>query len=272
VPAEVPSWETIRRQRTIFEDDMSFVIDKPPGISVVGERHDTDLSQLARQAGEWAMAAHRIDKVTSGAVLFAKSNEAHAFLTQQFRDRSVRKLYLAITRSTDVPEQGAVELPLATGRKNRVRVAALREHIRYDDASHRWFVDDADVLEGKTNAPSVTRFRVAFRGAGGTLLVVAPLTGRRQQIRVHLAWIGYPIQGDPLFENDTSERRVALHAWQLSFQSRGAVTATAEPPPDFWAALGGSADTSDLLARARAEAAAVDVSTLRIESDDADDW
>src|SRR4051812_21326583 len=91
-------WEHYRR-RVLYEDDGVFVLDKPPGIAVVGERHDADLVDLAAAAGETVMPAHRIDKVTSGAVVFAKTAEARASLARQFHRRSIDKAYLAIVRS-----------------------------------------------------------------------------------------------------------------------------------------------------------------------------
>ena len=77
----------------------------------MGERHDTDLVRLAGEAGEKLYPAHRIDKVTSGALLLARELRFHGDLTRQFSQRTAGKVYLAITRSTGLPEHGTIDLP-----------------------------------------------------------------------------------------------------------------------------------------------------------------
>ena len=121
----------------MYEDTAALVLNKPAGLAVMGERHDTDLVRLAAAAGEKLYPAHRIDKVTSGAVLLAKELRFHGDLTRQFGNRTVGKVYLAITRSTGLPERGTIDLPLSVGRKNRVRVAANRAAIVFDGATAR---------------------------------------------------------------------------------------------------------------------------------------
>lgn len=224
------SWATLRA-RVLAETDEYLVLDKPAGISVTGERHDTDLVRIAADAGEQVIPVHRIDKVTSGVLLLARSTAAHGPLTRQFNKRTVAKSYLAITRSVGLPEIGTVDLPLATGRKNRVRVAAQREEIGYADG--RWTVPPSAVRP--KSFPSVTRLRRLWEGAGHTLLVAEPETGRRHQIRVHLAWVGHPIAGDPLFGGRPDER-TCLHAWRLAFDDADGrrVEVSAEPGEDFW--------------------------------------
>ena len=236
------SWPLLRAERTLYEDATSLVLDKPVGISVTGERHDTDLVRMAAAEGEDLAPAHRIDKVTSGVVLFAKSMPAHAVLTRQFQQRSVDKAYLAITRSTDLPEGGVIDLPLSVGRKSRVRIAAQREDIVHDEATGRWTVPEDRIRHDVRNYPSITTFRRLWADDEHALVLVAPLTGRRHQIRVHLAWIGHPIVGDPLFDRTGSVPRTALHAWRLGFDA-------VEPRPgaDFWQPLAGTAPDADAL-------------------------
>ena len=173
------NWAEIRASRTLHEDDAILVLDKPTGWSVMGERHDTDLVRLAADEGEKLWAAHRIDKVTSGVVLFAKDLAHHGDLTRQFNARTVEKTYLALTATTGLPERGRIELPLSVGRKNRVRIAAPRESIVRDGDT--WSVPADAVLDGVSTYPSTTTFSRLGEADGMTLLAVHPETGRRHQ-------------------------------------------------------------------------------------------
>ncbi|WP_323384818.1 pseudouridine synthase, partial [Streptomyces calidiresistens] len=123
------SWPELRAATLVHEDEAILALNKPAGISVTGERHDTDLVEMAAEHGERLFPVHRIDKVTSGLVLLARELRFHGDLTRQFNRRTVEKDYLVITRSTGLPESGTIDLPLTTGRKNRVRVAGPREGI-----------------------------------------------------------------------------------------------------------------------------------------------
>jgi tRNA pseudouridine32 synthase / 23S rRNA pseudouridine746 synthase len=223
----VSTWDQLRDGRELLRDDDLLVLDKPAGWSVMGERHDTDVVRLARVAGETLWPAHRIDKVTSGIVLFARRLEAHGDLTRQFADRTVAKTYLAVATGTDLPERGTIELPLSVGRKNRVRIAAPREAITCVDGV--WTVPDDAVLAGD-HYPSTTTFERLGVGEDRTLLAVTPTTGRRHQIRVHLAWIGHALVGDPLFAKNPPTR-TGLHAWRLGFTGPDGTRHDLEAPP-----------------------------------------
>jgi tRNA pseudouridine32 synthase / 23S rRNA pseudouridine746 synthase len=243
-------WPTLRSERTLAETDEYLVLNKPAGLSVAGERHETDLVRVAADAGERLIPVHRIDKVTSGVVLLARTTAAHGPLTRQFTLRTVDKAYLAITRTTGLPPEGTIDLPLGVGRKNRVRIAAQREDIAYDPESARWSVPAASVRPRAF--PSLTTFTRAWHGTAHTLLVVRPSTGRRHQIRVHLAWIGHPIAGDPLFPDDDEvpQPRTSLHAWRLAFDDDAGnrVHVIAAPDEEFWVPI-----TPELPANRRAE-------------------
>src|SRR3954466_4144379 len=108
-------WADISRRDVVYEDEAVLALKKPVGISVMGERHETDLVRLAADAGEVLYPVHRIDKVTSGLVLLAKDLAVHGGLTRQFNARTVEKGYLAITRTTGLPEKGTIDLPLSVG-------------------------------------------------------------------------------------------------------------------------------------------------------------
>ena len=139
-------WADIRDGGVVFEDEAVLVLNKPAGISVMGERHETDLVRMAAAAGEELFPVHRIDKVTSGAVLFAKELRWHGPLTRQFAARTVGKTYLAITGPGGLPARGVIDLPLSTGRKGRVRVAAPRASIVADSGGGTWSVPASEVF------------------------------------------------------------------------------------------------------------------------------
>lgn len=233
------TWQEIRDKKIVFEDDAILAINKPAGIAVVGAVNEMDIVRLAGDKGEKLLPVHRIDKVTSGLVLFAKNITAHAELTRQFNKRTVNKQYLAIVEGADMPNTGEIDLPLSIGRKNAVRVAAKREDIFYNSKTNTWTVANENTFSGRRLYPSQTIFEKLFENPTGTLLLVKPITGRRHQIRVHLAWIGYTIIGDPLFTNYSDKQtRTYLHSWQLAFEkNRRQFTLEAKPDNDFWKPL-----------------------------------
>jgi tRNA pseudouridine32 synthase/23S rRNA pseudouridine746 synthase/23S rRNA pseudouridine1911/1915/1917 synthase len=238
-------WLELRKQCLLAEDAAVLALNKPAGISVTGERHDTDIVRMAAEHGETLYPVHRIDKVTSGLVLLARELAAHGELTRQFNKRTAGKAYLAVTASTGLPDSGVIDLPLSVGRKNRVRIAAPREAIARDGStdstSTTWSVPERELLAGK-NYPSRTEFTTVLRGPEHTVLAVRPITGRRHQIRVHLAWIGHPIAGDPLFDKSGAYQRTHLHSWRLrleaSWRDGGELALEAAPGPDFWTVRG----------------------------------
>ncbi|MBB5933347.1 RluA family pseudouridine synthase [Streptomyces zagrosensis] len=252
-------WTQIRdRAGSIVREDAAFlVLNKPAGISVMGERHESDLVRMADEVGETLIPCHRIDKVTSGAVLFAKEQRIQSEVTRQFNKRTVDKTYLALVPTAGLPGglplRGTIDMPLSVGRKNRVRVGAQREDIAAsvpqgpagpagpDTAHGSWRVPQEKVFTHVKTYPSITHFTRLWSDDRHTLLVIEPITGRRHQIRVHLAWIGFPIVGDPLFDKQAAARgeRTGLHSWRLSFDATWAgnerITVSAEPSDDFWA-------------------------------------
>jgi tRNA pseudouridine32 synthase/23S rRNA pseudouridine746 synthase len=240
------SWAALRASWLVFEDEAVLALNKPAGIPVIGERGGVDLLALARGGGEILRPVHRIDRVTSGLVLFAKEPRAHASLSRQLARRTLERTYLAIVRSGGLPTRGTIDLPLTAGRKGRVRVAAPRASIAFDAAHQRWSVASAEILADRRIYPSLTLFARVWESADHTLVVVRPITGRRHQIRVHFAWIGYPVEGDPLFpvRDAPPTARTCLHSWRLAFDAEWRngerITIEAAPGEDFWEPLHGS--------------------------------
>jgi 23S rRNA pseudouridine1911/1915/1917 synthase len=216
----------------LYEDEALLATDKPSGLVVhPAYKHAsgtlTDVvycRQAARGEGRpWLL--HRLDRETSGVVLFAKTVAARRALVRQFEHHTVRKLYLAITAGIPTHTMGVI-----TG--------ALRRDL----------ADRRRVVVAPDGRAATTRYAVlAWRG--DTALVLArPLTGRTHQIRVHFAARGMPLAGDvtyrPMEGGDHGAHgdapRVMLHAWCLEVNHPNAsapVRLTAPPPPEFCATL-----------------------------------
>ena len=231
-------WATLRAA-CCYEDEAVLALNKPTGISVMGERHDTDLVRIAAEAGETLYPVHRIDKVTSGLILLAKDLRLHGGLTRQFAHRTADKRYLAVVRPGGLPPEGTIELPLSTGRKGRIRIAAERSAIAVAGDPPTWSVPDAAVYDHVRSYPSTSCFRRLIGSPDQDLLAVAPISGRRHQLRVHLAWIGHAIAGDPLFAaKDDPTPRTGLHSWRLAIDAEWdggrRIRIEAPPGPDFW--------------------------------------
>ena len=172
--------------------------DKPAGLLTVPGRpktHADCLETRARDRFGWARAAHRLDLATSGVVLVALSPPALSALMGQFAARSVEKRYVAVVAGMVAEESGAVDLPLRADWPNRPRQVVAED--------------------GK---PARTLWRVIGREASATRLALTPVTGRSHQLRVHMAAIGHPILGDPLYGEAAAAPRLMLHAESLRFR------------------------------------------------------
>ena len=236
------SWADLHRNRTVYEDGRVLVLDKPEGISVTGERHGTDVVRLAADVGVKLRPVHRIDKVTSGLVVLALEPGAHSDLTRQFTRRQVHKEYLGVLVGSDMPDRGEIDLPLVTASSGRVRIAAPRDAITWDGGARRFGVPVGAVDTSRRVFDSTTTFEVRVRDEDRDLVLVAlgPRTGRRHQIRVHTAWVGHPVAGDPLFRTTSRPEvfgRTMLHAHRLGITlpwvGPEAVTFEAPPPAGF---------------------------------------
>jgi 23S rRNA pseudouridine1911/1915/1917 synthase len=195
----------------VHEDEHVLVVDKPAGLQVLpaGPFHAHTLLQLVRaSATERATSApvHRLGRGTSGLVLFGKTGPARARLSAQLRAFETQKTYLALARGARLPSSCRARQPIGPV------------------AHGEWSVHAA-TPEGK---PALTRLRVLAHEPGSRVLLVAaqPITGRPNQIRIHLAALGAPLVGDPLYGPGGAPASSAcaadggyhLHAVALSFE------------------------------------------------------
>jgi 23S rRNA pseudouridine1911/1915/1917 synthase len=191
--------------QVIHEDEHLLALDKPAGLVVHptwGHRDGTLFNALLWHARDWNGArprlVHRLDKDTSGILLVTKTRTAHAAVARAFQRREVAKEYLAFVHGRPSSRHARIDRPIArdpTDPKRRITT-------------------------DPTGRPAMTEFDVLADSADGrhTLLRCRPLTGRTHQIRVHLAAIGLPIVGDPLYGSRDAVPfpRQALHAARLS--------------------------------------------------------
>ncbi|MFI5272950.1 MAG: RluA family pseudouridine synthase [Ktedonobacterales bacterium] len=215
--------------RVLYEDHHLLAVEKPAGlVTHPAYRHpDGTLADLvfARQAarGErrpWLL--HRLDRETSGVVLFAKTEQARRAVVRQFERRTVRRRYLALTSGVPAQHEGVVVASLARDPADRRRTVV--------------------VAEGPFAA---TRYRVLAACKGYALLLAEPLTGRTHQIRAHLAHLGAPLTGDARYlpaghpALDAAPRAL-LHAYRLgiAYPGTGASLELGAPLPlDLLSAL-----------------------------------
>lgn len=191
----------------VYEDEHLLIVDKPAGMAVhpgVGHPDSTLLNAIpGLDSGIGSVGGqarpglvHRLDKDTSGLVLVAKSDESHERLSAQFKDRSVRKGYLALVLGHPDPAEAIIDAPLGRDPHDRKKMA---------------IVDDG--------RPSSTLYRTIENYSGCSYVDVRPKTGRTHQIRVHLATVGHPVIGDTTYgQVDPRLDRHFLHAAHLEFE------------------------------------------------------
>ncbi|MBR6121701.1 MAG: RluA family pseudouridine synthase [Prevotella sp.] len=201
------------RLRVVYEDAAVVVVEKPSGLlSVPGRTGAPSVQSLLTERYGTVLLPHRLDMDTSGLLLAARNEEAYKLLQQQFYERTVEKKYVALVDGI-VTGSGIISLPLRPDPLDRPRQVV-------------------DLLHGKQ---AVTHYEVLSHRNGQTLLVLTPKTGRTHQLRMHCAHqdgLGTPIVGDNLYGRP--DRRLCLHAWQLSFThpvSNQRVSFTANPIP-----------------------------------------
>jgi 23S rRNA pseudouridine1911/1915/1917 synthase len=192
----------------VYEDDDLLVVDKPAGVVVhpaPGHPEGTLAQALAgRAAGGEPFRpgiVHRLDRDTSGLLVVAKSEPIHRELQEQLRRREVRRGYVALVEGRPDARSGTIDAPIGRDRGQRT------------------------VISTRTDKPrqAVTHFEIAEELPRTTLLAVRLETGRTHQIRAHLAAIGHPVCGDPVYGGRASGRRLGLtrqflHAANLLFR------------------------------------------------------
>lgn len=190
----------------VYEDEYLLVINKPAGMVVHPApgnysgtlvnallRHCADLSGIGGKLKPGIV--HRIDKGTSGLLVAAKTDEAHNGLARQFKDRTVKKLYIALVKGVVQLDNGIIELPIGRSLRDRKKMAVKFE---------------------KSKAAKTT-YRVLKRFPDFTVLELKLETGRTHQIRVHLSYMGYPLLGDEKYGARGILARPALHSATLGF-------------------------------------------------------
>jgi 23S rRNA pseudouridine1911/1915/1917 synthase len=218
--------------RIVYQDDDLLIIDKPAGLvthPAPGHAGGTLVNALLALGGPETFGGiagvarpgivHRLDRDTSGLLMVARNDRAQASLMAQLKARRVKKTYLALVGGEPPAAAGRIEAPIGRDPRHRTRMAV--------------------VPDGR---PAVTAYRVRERFGAWTFLEVDLVTGRTHQIRVHLASIGHPVAGDPLYASGAVRRgpeglgRLFLHAWRLELEAPAGgrlIQATAPLPDDL---------------------------------------
>lgn len=223
------------------------VVNKPAGLvchPTKGDEYSSLISRLRLYLpGGTPHLIHRLDRETSGLVVIAKNSAAAGELGKIWETRAVRKEYLAIVHGHVAADRGLIDAPLGKDPASRV---AIKDCVRADGAAAR----TEFVVEKRFTRP-------APAGSGWfSLLRLWPLTGRKHQLRIHLAHAGHPIVGDKIYGGDpdlylalvedrlTDEQRArlmlphqALHASRIQFDWRGQSRDFSAPPPAAFAAF-----------------------------------
>lgn len=207
----------------LYEDGDILIVNKPANLPVLPDGWEPDapyLLKLLLEKYPELMVAHRLDKVTSGVMVFARTIESHRALNIQFEKHTAQKVYHAVCVGIPKWDEHTA--------KHKLRVNVGH--------SHRTVVDNG---KGK---PTETKFVVLKRYQRYALLEATPATGRTHQIRVHAFALGYPLLGDSLYSAPRTDLidRPALHSQALTFNhpvNGERLTFTAPYPPDLTEAL-----------------------------------
>jgi len=222
-PSELDSVPAIALP-VIYEDDDCIVIDKPAGVLThsQGSLHPeptvaTFLRSRMQTDTTWpdsgrAGVVHRLDRATSGVIIGAKHQAALSFLQRQFAQRKTKKTYLAIVEGAPKEPEAVIDIPIE---RNPKAPATFRV--------------------SPNGKPAITRYRVIESHPSGSLISLAPETGRTHQLRTHMSYIGNPIVGDPLYGKGAFGDRLYLHAasLEITLPNREPRTFTSPMPEEF---------------------------------------
>lgn len=216
VPQERPALQAEPEQiplDVLYEDADVIAVNKPAGMNVhagAGNSHGTLVNALLGRGQALSQGSdplrpgivHRLDKETSGIVLVAKNDLAHAKLSEAFRQRSIRKIYLALVQGRIADDRGRIDFAIARDPNRRTRMTAIRRSSSVSNAR-----------------AARTDWRVLTRIDSTSLLEVQLHTGRTHQIRVHFSALRHPIVGDTLYGAATQLHvdRAALPALERNF-------------------------------------------------------
>ena len=226
-PVERPDFEPEWMElNVLYEDDFTLVVNKPAGLEV----HPSEKGQRGTLANKVASYyevtnqacrirhIHRLDKDTTGPVLYAKNELAHIAFDAAMREKRIERVYIALAEGVFEQDRGVIDAPIGQDRHHPTRRRV-----------------------SQTGEPAVTRYEVVERFPGHTLVRLRLETGRTHQIRVHLSHIGHPIAGDGLYGGHrTLIQRQALHGERLSWPhpwTGESMSVKAPLPDDFAAAL-----------------------------------
>ena len=254
----------------LYQDSDLVVVDKPVGTPThapdPGDPYPGDALRIVQaQTGLPYLGMHqRLDADTSGVLLFAARREANRALAAAFEGRSVRKVYLALVHGAPPRAEGVIDAPIVREHGERYRVTTLSDprglaartryrvveeypvvRIPYSVESHK---QRPSQYESRTTQYALRNPTRDERSTTYTLLELIPETGRPHQIRVHLAHIGCPVVGDPLYgPADRPAPRLFLHAYQLtlSHPTTGERMTFTAPPEMLYAAAGGGNPTAE---------------------------
>ena len=179
----------------VYEDNDILIINKQQGIVVHpsnGHWEHTLVNAILHHCNDLSGIngvirpgiVHRIDKDTSGLICIAKNDKAHNFLAEQLKDHTMARDYIALVRGVIQENSGTIDMPIGRDKNNRQKMAVSKENSK--------------------NA--ITHFKVLKRFSNNTLIECKLVTGRTHQIRVHMAHIGYPVEGDPLYGSRTYDK------------------------------------------------------------------
>jgi len=197
--------------RIVHENDRFVVVAKPEGVNFHSEEEAGFVVRLSEQLGQSLFSVHRLDKMTSGLLILAKSPEAVAEFTRMFESREIEKYYLAISTRKPKKKQGWVKGDMAKARRG-----------------------DYKLLTTMTN-PAITQFISASLRPNERVFLVKPHTGKTHQIRVALKSLGSPCAGDERYaaaDDARKEDRGYLHAYALRFTFGGEAFSFVLPPEE----------------------------------------